>query len=456
MVDAGEPTPNLALLREIIDRAGDPERYERWLGLVKHARYCRRPVRLRGGVNETDLATGQTRPRYSTSDEPEGVLLKACGNRRAAACPPCSAVYKADAWQLVAAGLKGGKGVPESVIEHPMIFATFTAPGFGPVHTMADSNNRRAVCRRRRADERCRHGRAAGCWQRHDANDPRLGDPICPDCFDYAGVVLWNALAPELWRRTTIYLRRALARIVGMTQKQLHDEARISYTKVAEYQRRGSLHFHAVIRLDSATASETVAQPPSQFASEQLEESVRIAAAEVAVPNPLNPSPVRWGEQLYVREIEPHGDTTPEAAAAYLAKYATKSTEDFAPDGSATRPHITRLHEAARRLAELAEVRHLRLGVAVESIGFHGHWSSRSRRYSTTFAALRRARAEHATARSEQHELRHVHLDSEWRYAGMGYTTAGDAWLAASAGESARDERAAAKLELHSNPGELK
>jgi hypothetical protein len=35
-------------------------------------------------------------------------------------------------WQLVYAGLAGGhKGVPESLAEHPQVFATLTAPSFG-------------------------------------------------------------------------------------------------------------------------------------------------------------------------------------------------------------------------------------------------------------------------------------------------------------------------------------
>ena len=55
-------------------------------------------------------------------------LHVACGNRRESVCPACSAVYKRDARQLVRAGLVGGKGVPETVAEHPCVFATFTAP----------------------------------------------------------------------------------------------------------------------------------------------------------------------------------------------------------------------------------------------------------------------------------------------------------------------------------------
>ena len=63
------------------------------------------------------------------------MLLKACGTRRESRCPSYAAVYRADAYQLLAAGLRGGKGVPESVAGHPRLFVTFTAPSFGPVHT---------------------------------------------------------------------------------------------------------------------------------------------------------------------------------------------------------------------------------------------------------------------------------------------------------------------------------
>jgi hypothetical protein len=52
---------------------------------------------------------------YDSEREPDGVLLKACGTRRESRCPSCAATYRADAYQLLAAGLKGGKGVPETV-----------------------------------------------------------------------------------------------------------------------------------------------------------------------------------------------------------------------------------------------------------------------------------------------------------------------------------------------------
>jgi hypothetical protein len=438
------------LLAEAIQRASDAERYERWIELVAHTGYCRHPVRLRGSVTETDLATGELRSRYSTAAEPEGVLLKACGNRRAAACPSCSATYKGDAWQLVAAGVRGGKGVPETVVQHPMVFVTFTAPSFGAVHTATDPNYPPAACRPRRAGEMCRHGRWASCWQTHADDDPLLGDPICAACFDYEGAVIWNARAPELWRRTTIYIRRALARIAGVTQTRLAEEVSVAYTKVAEYQRRGLLHFHAVIRLDAAgDAKDAVVPPPAAFTAALLDEAVRSGAAEVFVPHPLDESALRWGEQLHLRPIAPEGETAPEAAAAYLAKYATKSADDLGlHDGAATREHVARLQETVKRLAMAPALADLHLSRAVDPIGFRGHWSTRSRRYSTTFAALRQARVEHARAGADTPESPNAEILGDWRYAGLGYTTAGDAWLAASAGDANREQRQAAKLEL--------
>ena len=63
--------------------------------------------------------------------------------------------------------------------------------------------------------------------------------------------MLFNAYAGDLWRRFVTYLPRQLARRPGITQKRLRVLVRIRYVKVAEYQARGVVHFHAVIRLDA-------------------------------------------------------------------------------------------------------------------------------------------------------------------------------------------------------------
>jgi hypothetical protein len=79
------------------------------------------------------------------------------------------------------------------------------------------------------------------------------GEPLCPRCYQADAQVLWNALSGRLWSRTTVYLYRALAHLAGLTEGELRRLVRISFAKVAEYQKRGAVHFHAIIRLDAAT-----------------------------------------------------------------------------------------------------------------------------------------------------------------------------------------------------------
>ena len=98
----------------MLDRAADPEHWERFERQLRGTGYCRRPVRLRGQVDAIDLHTGEVQTAYSTAAEPDETLLKCCGNRREGVCPTCARTYRGDAFQLVAAGLRGGKGVPET------------------------------------------------------------------------------------------------------------------------------------------------------------------------------------------------------------------------------------------------------------------------------------------------------------------------------------------------------
>ena len=279
-------------------------------------------MRLRGATYRVDPATGERRRTYDTRSEPEGVLLKACGNRRASACPPCSAVYQRDAYQLVAAGLRGGKGVPESVAEHPTVFATLTAPGFGVVHTTPSAEPLSGRCRARRG--KCSHGRPLGCWEWHRSDDSCLGRPLCPECFDYDGQAEWNGHASELWRRTTIYIRRSLAGICGVTQRDLERSARLSFVKVAEYQRRGALHFHAVFRLDGRSAAGGYTRPDGVFTAPRLAEAIRVATEAVAVPAGPGRT-IKWGDEIAAVVVEEEA----KRVARYIAKYTTKSVDDL-------------------------------------------------------------------------------------------------------------------------------
>jgi hypothetical protein len=472
------------VVAEAIARAGPG--YDRWAEQVAATGYCAHPVRLRGRVDHADPQTGEVRTVYSTDREPDATLLKACGNRRASACPSCSATYQADSFHLIAAGLRGGKGVPKQVAGHPRLFVTFTAPSFGPVHSRRAQGLYVHPCHPYRQGSRCPHGARAGCWQRHDEDDPRLGEPLCIRCYQSGAQVLWNALAGRLWSRTTIYLYRTLAKAAGMTEAELRRTVRISFAKVAEYQKRGAVHFHAVIRLDARTACgcpACVLPPPEEFSAALLEEAVKEAAATVAVGCP----PVgdnegvtliaRWGDQLHVRHITRNDGQDDkrllaDQVAGYVAKYATKSTEalgvtldhrigEVELEGLDLPAHVAELVRACWELGGRPSLGQLRLRKWAHMLGFGGHFSTKSRRYSTTLGALRRARVAYAIHRRRGDSLpldawgrpeddQAVIVIAFWGYLGSGYQTTGEAWLAASAAARAREERRVAREELRS------
>jgi hypothetical protein len=469
------------VLGELVDRAGHG--YERWAELVAQAGYCHHPIRLAGRVEQADRTTGEVRQVYDSEREPDGVLLKACGTRRESRCPSCAATYRADAYQLLAAGLKGGKGVPETVAAHPRLFVTFTAPSFGRVHTREARGRLVLPCHPYRQRARCPHGLRDGCWHRHDEDDPRLGEPLCAACYDAEAQVLWNALAPELWRRTTIALHRALAREVGVGEAELRRLVRVSYAKVAEYQRRGAIHFHAVIRLDAATACrcpKCLLPPPEPFGAALLEDALKEAAPAVRVPcPPVGGEPeryARWGTQLDVRNItraddDEAGELSAEQVAGYIAKYATKATESFgagldrriAADDlehlDKLPAHVAELVRAAWELGGCPELEGLRLRAWAHMLGFRGHWSTKSRRYSTTFGVLRRARVAFAKRRragdgipldawGRPEDDQAAIAVASWVYVGSGYETEGERWLALSAAARAREQRRIAREEL--------
>lgn len=453
------------LLQGIIERAGRAD-WPRFEAQLKSSGYCEKPVRLTGYVQTCD-----GRRVWSTAGEPDGILRKACGNRREAVCRSCSQRYWQDAYHLLGAGLAGGKGVPDAVLEHPAVFATLTPPSFGPVHTRRQGAGGKALrCRPRRDAPICPHGVRMSCGQIHDEGDACLGEPICPECFDYAGAVLWNNHAGELWRRTTIYLPRTMARLLGITQRQLREQVRIQYAKTSEYHQRGLVHFHVVLRLDQAMPAyraHEIKPPAPRYTAELLEEAFRATVREVSAPLPdeAGSGRVQWGSELDVRVIGQGAERS--KAAAYLAKYTTKSAEQAGGllrrvletdiDDLPVSDHVRRYLVSAFDLHHQAGPE-LRLDACAHTFGYRGHCLTKSRRYSTTFKALREAREQYVHEQllkrrgvpQSQHQLATLAKTdriTRFRYAGQGHLTSADAYLAESAGARARQERLAAREE---------
>jgi len=74
--------------------------------------------------------------------------------------------------------------------------------------------------------------------------------------------VVWQWWAPDLWRRFTIALRRLIAHTLGVPAVRLAEVATVQYAKVAEYQLRGLVHFHALVRLDGPRTPDGFAPAP--------------------------------------------------------------------------------------------------------------------------------------------------------------------------------------------------
>lgn len=464
--------------------------FDQWWRRAESVGFCAHPIQL-AGVDRFGRAQ---------------VVWTRCNNRRAHICPSCSDLYARDTWQLVHAGAAGGRhNVPAGVSVRPQVFLTLTAPSFGPVHGATGT-----VCREQRhtgQPQRCVHGKPLSCNHIHNHTDPLVGQPLCGPCYDYLSHVLFSWHLPELWRRFTIALRRAVRRelkVLGVDP----DLVRVSFVKVVEMQARAVPHIHALIRLDPTNDESTASGEPKSYGraasggaeSRHLTEPrwqspitatalagiVHRAAAGVAitVPDPHRAvaghtihTPgdddtaaavaVRFGTQIDTQSLTAessviHSDSDAGPAsglsarrvARYLAKYVTKSLQDF---GIAARrlsteaiaaldvtEHIRSILFAIAALDHHAAIDAIRespwtgIGRWLHTLGYRGHITTKSRHYSTTMTALRIHRAEwtrnqNAKTAAAQHDQTDTADQIGWEFDRAGHATTGDRVLAVSA-----------------------
>lgn len=229
-------------------------------------------------------------------------------------------------------------------------------------------------------------------------------------------------------------MRRHLATSAGLVQSRFSDHARLSFARVAEYQRRAAVHVHAVVRLDGPAGPSD--EPPGWGTADHIANAVRASAQRVLVRTPYSPAvgelALRWGTQIDVRPLHADGDApADDAVAAYVAKYVTKGASetgagtdhklstcddiDMAPVSS----HIRTLMRTCWHLGGLPEYAPLHLRAWAHTLGYRGHILTKSRAYSTTYAALRADRAEHLGHDTPPGT---TVTDAHWRYVGSGHT----------------------------------
>ena len=420
---------------QIIARLLSPQR-EAWAQTLAKVGNCAHPIRLHGGSTTIDTASGEVLGTYSSESEPLGSLHVRCGNRRESVCPSCSRIYAADTFQMIRSGVTGGKTVPETVADNPLVFATLTPPSFGPVHAGPSKGSVPRRCKPRDRAQVCAHGVRVGCMQIHDEHDPVVGQPICPECYDY--------------------------------------------------EVRGAVHFHALIRLDGPKSDAGFAPAPEQVTAAILALVITETVAAVRYePPPVHGSdPSRvlaFGVQVDARAVRatrrpdsPESELSAEQVAGYLAKYATKSAAGTV-DTHADTAHMVRIRQVCRKFATIAATQavwaraadplegeagspYLLIGKWAHMLGFRGHFSTKSRRYSITLGRLRRARKrwQTITAKTRQSgelldlaglEEQLLAADDDettlvighWKYIGTGWQTQGDVALAKAAAARARE-----------------
>ena len=221
------------------------------------------------------------------------------------------------------------------------------------------------------------------------------------------------------------------------------DGLRLSYVKAAEFQRRGLVHLHVVLRADGNEGPQ--APPPPWLSTGALIAALGQVVPEVTTSVPglagSPPSQIHWGDQIVATELlaGTADNDAHLAVAAYVAKYATKTADSTGALAYRIRRYseIARLpvNEHQRRLVETAwtlggrsELADLRLRRCAHAFGYRGHMVTKSSRYSTTFSALRAVRADYQRAQGEP--VTNPDEVVHYGFAGRGYDEPGLGMLA--------------------------
>ena len=237
-----------------------------------------------------------------------GEVALRCGTRFRRRCPSCADLYRGDVRAVLYAGLE----VLED-LGHALFFVTFTAPSFGSVHRAAKSHEQMVrVCR---------------CGRRHEAGSVLRGVPLSLDEYDYVGQVQWNYCSGRLLSRTM----DKIARLAG---------ERVQYFTTAEYQSRGAIHFHSLMRVPRHLVP--------VFA-----DVVRSAAGAARVYSGAGRSgdQVGWGPQVDVRRVRAgKGGREAHLTGGYLAKLVGYQAKDLGRDVLDEGVHDEAIEGGDRRL----------------------------------------------------------------------------------------------------------
>ena len=151
------------------------------------------------------------------------------------------------------------------------------------------------------------------------------------------------------------------------TPARLGEVASLQYAKVAEYQLRGAVHFHALVRLDGPAGAEGSPRPRPRspppcwppWSRRPPPPCVHRPTGPRRRPRPGTersaPRSTPGPSATDRRTDDPDRSLTPEQVAGYLAKYATKAADDTEAKDNA---HLRRLRAATARHSSTGPRRH--------------------------------------------------------------------------------------------------
>lgn len=234
-----------------------------------------------------------------------GVYVR-CGSRVKSRCPACAELYRGDWAAIARSGVFDGP-----VQDFRFYLLTLTAPSFGAVHRVPRSEGSRLhVC---------------GCGATHTASEGDLrGVPLDPASYDYSGQVAWNRDAGVLWDRT---------------RRRMRDRwDSLEYFVVREWQERGVLHVHAILRI-------AISEAPDAG-------ELGLAARSAEAASKVDGSVVGWGAEFKCDAFRADGSGA--KTIWYLSKALNYVMKDTAREGMGGRnrawEHQAELLRAARSM----------------------------------------------------------------------------------------------------------
>ncbi|WP_343036409.1 replication initiator [Isoptericola halotolerans] len=230
----------------------------------------------------------------TASGEAREVSIR-CGTRFRRRCPSCAHLYRGDVRAVMYDGLNVIRDAAEGVGD-ALFFLTFTAPSFGRTHRAAKGYEK--------------GGRRCGCGRRHEPGSAWRGVPLRFSEYDYVSQVPWNYCAGRL-----------LSRTMDEVGRLLELDGRPTYITVAEYQQRGAIHFHTLLRVNRHLV------PQIKAAVLKATEATKVYAGAGTTGDKIG-----RGEQIDVKHVEMKTGAEAYKTAGYLAKLVGYSAKDLGRD----------------------------------------------------------------------------------------------------------------------------